>query len=135
MPTASARIRLTESYAMFPTAAVSGFYFSHPKAHYFGVGKIDRDQVGRLCATQGIHSERGGTLAGADSGLRARRLRTRLMPPSARRAAFVTGGTGFVGLNLVKELMIRGWDVTALHRPSSDLKLLNRFRPKLVVGS
>jgi len=38
-------IRLTESYAMFPTAAVSGFYFSHPKAHYFGVGKIDRDQV------------------------------------------------------------------------------------------
>ncbi len=38
-------IRLTESFAMFPTAAVSGFYFSHPKAHYFGVGKIDRDQV------------------------------------------------------------------------------------------
>jgi 5-methyltetrahydrofolate--homocysteine methyltransferase len=38
-------IRLTESFAMLPTAAVSGFYFSHPKAHYFGVGKIDRDQV------------------------------------------------------------------------------------------
>jgi hypothetical protein len=30
---------------MFPTAAVSGFYFSHPQAHYFGVGQIDRDQV------------------------------------------------------------------------------------------
>src|ERR1700689_2887833 len=59
---------------------------------------------------------------------------TRLMPPSSSRAAFVTGGTGFVGLNLVKELMIRGWDVTALHRPSSDLKLLKRFRPKLAVG-
>jgi len=56
------------------------------------------------------------------------------MPPSSGRAAFVTGGTGFVGLNLVKELMIRGWDVTALHRPSSDLKLLKRFRPKLAVG-
>jgi len=41
----TAGIRLTESFAMFPTAAVSGFYFSHPKAHYFGVGKIDRDQV------------------------------------------------------------------------------------------
>jgi 5-methyltetrahydrofolate--homocysteine methyltransferase len=41
----AAGIRLTESFAMFPTAAVSGFYFSHPKAHYFGVGKIDRDQV------------------------------------------------------------------------------------------
>jgi 5-methyltetrahydrofolate--homocysteine methyltransferase len=38
-------IRLTESFAMFPTAAVSGFYFSHPNAHYFGVGQIDRDQV------------------------------------------------------------------------------------------
>jgi dihydroflavonol-4-reductase len=59
---------------------------------------------------------------------------TRLMPPSGTRAAFVTGGTGFVGLNLVKELMIRGWDVTALHRPSSDLKLLKRFRPKLGVS-
>jgi len=56
------------------------------------------------------------------------------MPPSSGRAAFVTGGTGFVGLNLVKELMIRGWDVTALHRASSDLKLLKRFRPKLAVG-
>jgi dihydroflavonol-4-reductase len=57
------------------------------------------------------------------------------MPPSRLRTAFVTGGTGFVGLNLVKELMIRGWDVTALHRPSSDLKFLKRFRPKLAVGA
>ncbi len=57
------------------------------------------------------------------------------MPPSPVRTAFVTGGTGFVGLNLVKELMIRGWDVTALHRPSSELKFLKRFRPKLVVGA
>ncbi len=44
-PESNAGIRLTESFAMFPTAAVSGFYFSHPKAHYFGVGQIDRDQV------------------------------------------------------------------------------------------
>jgi nucleoside-diphosphate-sugar epimerase len=56
------------------------------------------------------------------------------MPPSAGRAAFVTGGTGFVGLNLVRELMVRGWNVTALHRPSSDLQLLKRFRPKLAIG-
>jgi 5-methyltetrahydrofolate--homocysteine methyltransferase len=41
----NAGVRLTESFAMFPTAAVSGFYFSHPQAHYFGVGQIDRDQV------------------------------------------------------------------------------------------
>jgi 5-methyltetrahydrofolate--homocysteine methyltransferase len=38
-------IRITETFAMLPTAAVSGFYFSHPQAHYFAVGRIDRDQV------------------------------------------------------------------------------------------
>jgi 5-methyltetrahydrofolate--homocysteine methyltransferase len=38
-------IKLTESYAMWPGSSVSGLYFSHPDSHYFGVGKIDRDQV------------------------------------------------------------------------------------------
>lgn len=38
-------IELTDSLAMFPTAAVSGFYFGHPKAKYFGLGKIAKDQV------------------------------------------------------------------------------------------
>jgi len=38
-------VKLTESYAMWPGAAVSGLYFSHPQSHYFGVGKIERDQV------------------------------------------------------------------------------------------
>ncbi|HML44803.1 MAG TPA: vitamin B12 dependent-methionine synthase activation domain-containing protein, partial [Hyphomicrobium zavarzinii] len=38
-------IELTESYAMWPGAAVSGIYFSHPQSHYFGVGKVERDQV------------------------------------------------------------------------------------------
>jgi 5-methyltetrahydrofolate--homocysteine methyltransferase len=38
-------IRLTESFAMYPAASVSGLYFSHSQARYFGVGKIDRDQV------------------------------------------------------------------------------------------
>jgi len=41
----NAGIVVTESYAMIPTAAVSGFYFSHPEAKYFAVGKVDRDQV------------------------------------------------------------------------------------------
>jgi dihydroflavonol-4-reductase len=50
------------------------------------------------------------------------------------RNAFVTGGTGFVGLNLVQRLVTEGWDVTALHRPSSDLTCLRRFNPKLAVG-
>ncbi|MBL7883519.1 MAG: methionine synthase [Bacteroidia bacterium] len=38
-------ISLTESMAMVPTAAVSGLYFSHPDSHYFGIGKIQKDQV------------------------------------------------------------------------------------------
>ncbi len=38
-------ISLTESYAMYPTAAVSGWYFGHPESKYFGLGKINRDQV------------------------------------------------------------------------------------------
>jgi 5-methyltetrahydrofolate--homocysteine methyltransferase len=38
-------IRLTESFAMYPTAAVSGWYIAHPESHYFAIGKIDRDQV------------------------------------------------------------------------------------------
>ena len=38
-------IKLTESFAMYPASAVSGYYFAHPEAKYFGVGKIDKDQV------------------------------------------------------------------------------------------
>ncbi len=38
-------IKLTESFAMMPGASVSGLYFAHPESHYFGVGKIERDQV------------------------------------------------------------------------------------------
>jgi 5-methyltetrahydrofolate--homocysteine methyltransferase len=41
----NAEMQLTESYAMLPAAAVSGFYLSHPQASYFAVGKIGRDQV------------------------------------------------------------------------------------------
>jgi 5-methyltetrahydrofolate--homocysteine methyltransferase len=38
-------IQLTESFAMYPAAAVSGYYFSHPESKYFGLGKIEKDQV------------------------------------------------------------------------------------------
>jgi 5-methyltetrahydrofolate--homocysteine methyltransferase len=38
-------VKLTESFAMWPGASVCGLYFSHPDSHYFGVGKIERDQV------------------------------------------------------------------------------------------
>jgi 5-methyltetrahydrofolate--homocysteine methyltransferase len=47
-------IKLTESYAMYPAASVSGFYFSSPHARYFGVGKIQRDQVEALAKTKGL---------------------------------------------------------------------------------
>jgi 5-methyltetrahydrofolate--homocysteine methyltransferase len=47
-------LRLTESFAMVPTAAVSGFYFSHPDARYFAVGKIDRDQVASYAERKGM---------------------------------------------------------------------------------
>jgi dihydroflavonol-4-reductase len=50
------------------------------------------------------------------------------------RNAFVTGSTGFVGLNLVQRLVSEGWDVTALHRASSDLTYLRRFNPTLALG-
>jgi 5-methyltetrahydrofolate--homocysteine methyltransferase len=43
--TGRAGLTLTESMAMQPAAAVSGLYFAHPQAHYFGVGRIDRDQL------------------------------------------------------------------------------------------
>ena len=42
---AGAGVTLTESYAMWPGSSVSGLYFSHPESRYFGVGKIERDQV------------------------------------------------------------------------------------------
>ena len=41
----TAGVTLTESFAMWPGSSVSGLYFSHPESFYFGVGKIERDQV------------------------------------------------------------------------------------------
>jgi 5-methyltetrahydrofolate--homocysteine methyltransferase len=54
---------LTESFAMTPAASVSGLYFSHPQAHYFGVGKIDADQAADYAA------RKGWTLATAEKWL------------------------------------------------------------------
>jgi len=46
-------IRLTESYAMWPAASVSGWYFSHPDARYFSVTRVQRDQVADYAARKG----------------------------------------------------------------------------------
>ena len=51
---ASAGITLTESQAMLPTSAVSGFYFAHPESQYFGVATIGRDQLEDYAARRGI---------------------------------------------------------------------------------
>ncbi len=50
----NAGIRLTDSYAMYPTAAVSGWYIAHPLARYFALGKIDRGQVEDYARRRGI---------------------------------------------------------------------------------
>jgi 5-methyltetrahydrofolate--homocysteine methyltransferase len=50
-------LKLTESFAMYPTAAVSGFYFAHPEARYFGLGKIDKDQVVDYAKRKGMDLE------------------------------------------------------------------------------
>jgi 5-methyltetrahydrofolate--homocysteine methyltransferase len=51
-------ISLTENFAMLPTAAVSGFYFGHPQAEYFGVARIGQDQVEDYATRRGVDIER-----------------------------------------------------------------------------
>ncbi|MCC2095531.1 MAG: hypothetical protein KDJ29_01485, partial [Hyphomicrobiales bacterium] len=47
-------VKLTESFAMWPGSSVSGLYFAHPQAQYFGVAKIERDQVEDYAARKGM---------------------------------------------------------------------------------
>ena len=53
----AAGITLTESCAMLPAASVSGWYFAHPEAHYFGLGRVGRDQVLDYAARKGMEPE------------------------------------------------------------------------------
>jgi 5-methyltetrahydrofolate--homocysteine methyltransferase len=55
--TAQTGVELTESFAMWPGAAVSGLYFAHPDAAYFGVGRIERDQVEDYARRKGMSVE------------------------------------------------------------------------------
>jgi 5-methyltetrahydrofolate--homocysteine methyltransferase len=50
----AAGIKLTESYAMWPAASVSGLYFAHPEARYFAVDMVTRDQVESYAARKGM---------------------------------------------------------------------------------
>ena len=60
--------RLTESYAMWPAATVSGYYLAHPGARYFGVGRIGRDQVADYAARKGIAVEEAERWLGPNLG-------------------------------------------------------------------
>ena len=51
-------VELTESLAMWPAASVSGYYFAHPEATYFGLGKIAKDQVKDFATRKGITLEK-----------------------------------------------------------------------------
>ena len=51
------KVKLTESYAMTPSSSVSGLYFSNPESSYFGVGKINKDQVIDYAKRRGISVE------------------------------------------------------------------------------
>ncbi len=59
-------LKLTESMAMFPTAAVSGLYFSHEQSHYFGIGKIQKDQVEDYAKRKGMAFEKAERWLGAN---------------------------------------------------------------------
>jgi 5-methyltetrahydrofolate--homocysteine methyltransferase len=50
-------VKLTDSFAMWPGSSVSGLYFSHSESFYFGVGKIERDQVEDYAARKGMSVE------------------------------------------------------------------------------
>jgi 5-methyltetrahydrofolate--homocysteine methyltransferase len=71
----AAGMTLTESYAMYPTAAVSGWYFAHPQAHYFTIGTIGEDQLADYAARKGLTVEE------------ARRWLAPILPLTARTGA------------------------------------------------
>ena len=50
----NAGVRLTESFAMYPAASVSGYYFSHPRSQYFVVGRLSREQVADYAKRKGM---------------------------------------------------------------------------------
>ncbi len=99
---ATAGVFLTESYAMWPGSSVSGLYFSHPESYYFGVGKIERDQVEDYAARKGwsiAETERWlapvlNYIPTQDQSMQERRVKETmpsLAPSSATPANDVTG--------------------------------------------
>jgi 5-methyltetrahydrofolate--homocysteine methyltransferase len=67
-------LKLTESYAMWPAAAVSGVYFAHPDSRYFGVGRIGRDQVSDYAARKAWRLEEAERWLGPSLNYDPRRI-------------------------------------------------------------
>ncbi|RMD55163.1 MAG: methionine synthase, partial [Candidatus Thermofonsia bacterium] len=63
-----AGITLTESCAMYPAASVSGYYFAHPQARYFGLGRINKDQTADYAARKGWSLETAETWLASNLG-------------------------------------------------------------------
>src|SRR5712692_3705133 len=90
----TAGVKLTESFAMWPGSSVSGLYFSHPESFYFGVGKIERDQVEDYAARKGwsvAEAERWlapvlNYISTRDQSAQDRRVKEALAPSSAAPA-------------------------------------------------
>ena len=62
----TASIHLTDGFAMMPAASVSGYYFWRPESHYFGVGRVGRDQVKDYAARKGVSVEDAERLLAAN---------------------------------------------------------------------
>jgi hypothetical protein len=111
---ATAGVKLTESFAMWPGSSVSGLYLSHPESFYFGVGKIERDQVEDYAARKGWsvteaerwlapvlnyipasdHADAGAERAGARTRQRCRVASARLHLRGASRVSQEGGASG-----------------------------------------
>ena len=61
-------VALTESLAMMPASSVSGWYFAHPEARYFGVGRVEPDQVADYAARKGLSVEEAERWLGPNLG-------------------------------------------------------------------
>jgi 5-methyltetrahydrofolate--homocysteine methyltransferase len=62
----NASMELTESFAMMPASSVSGYYFWRPESHYFGIGRVGRDQVKHYAARKGVSVEAAERLLAAN---------------------------------------------------------------------
>ena len=129
-------LSLTESCAMIPAASVSGIYLAHPRARYFNVGPVDRDQVACLRRAQGATRGRGGALAQAQSRIRSGSVKARL---PLRAVLFDAAGTLLLFREPVGETYRRfaldfGVDLPATRIEEAFRRILSRAEPMVFPG-